>query len=287
MRGYASVRETQVTDSRALHCFLVVLCSLLLFCLTEASAQMPPFKPRHFNLGIGATLPKFFDESFSALRYQGYAASVTTGLVWARPDTAARHVAHVRFDYGQMSAFSIAYADLNAFRFEGHYAYERQAAPLWRDRIRWYVGGNVSGLWTLWQFQNYSNNSFNNSFYFSLSPQTTLEYPFRLWKRNFQVSYTAFLPLLTFAIRPAYGTTRLPEFLDDERDEPVRQFVGSGRLVSFNHYFRYSNTIALEYALRNTNRLRISYTWDFVGYDAPRLVQSASHNITIATMFNF
>ena len=271
---------------------LLVRCSvfvslLSLTCLTTISAQSLPFKPRHFKLGVGGSLPTFLDESFSALRYRGYAASVTTGLVWARPDTTARHVAHVRFDYGQMSAFSFALADLNSFRLETNYTYEQQIKPLWKDRLRWYVGGSFNGLWTLWQFQNFSNNAFNNSFYFSLSPQTTLEYPFRLWKRSFQVSYSAFLPLLTFAVRPAYGTTRLPEFLDEERDEPTQQFLGSGRLTSLNRFFRYSNTIALEYALRNTNRLRLSYTWNFVRYDEPRLVQSASHNVTIATLFNF
>ena len=265
----------------------IFLSFLLSTCFTLASAQSLPLKPRHFNVGVGASLPKVLDESASALRYQGYAASVATGLVWARPDTVARHVAHVRFDYGQMSAFSFALADLTLFRLETNYAYEKQLQPLWGNRVRWYAGGSVGGLWTLWQFQNYSNNAFNNSFYFSLSPQTTLEYPFRLWKRSFQVSYSAFLPLLTFAVRPAYGTTRLPEFLDEERDEPVQQFLGSGRLTSFNRFFRYSNTIALEYRLRNTNRLRLSYTWNFVRYNEPRLVQSASHNITLATMFNF
>ena len=274
---------------RALFCVrtLLILGILLATGFTTASAQSSPFKPRHFNLGVGATLPKFLDESSSALRYQGYAASVTAGLVWAHPDTTGRHIAHIRFDYGQMSAFSFAFADLTSFRFEGNYSYERPLRPLWRDQLKWYAGANLGGLWTLWQFQNFSNNAFNNSFYFSLSPQTTIEYPFRLWNRRFQVSYSAFLPLLTFAVRPSYGTTRLPDFLDEERDEPIRQFLGSGRVTSLNHFFRYSNTLALEYALRNTNRLRLSYTWNFVRYNEPRLVQSASHNITLAIMFNF
>lgn len=250
-------------------------------------AQNRPFKPRHFNLGVGYTLPKFLDESSPALRYQGHAGSVAAGLHWSRPDTAARHVGDIRFDYGLMSAFAFAFADVNFYRFEGNYRYEKQVRSLWNNRLRWFVGGSFNGLWTLWQFQNFSNNAFNNSFYFSLSPHSTLEFPFRLWRRNFQLSYSAFLPLLTFAIRPSYGTTRFPGFLDDERDEPIRQFLGSGRLTTLNNFFRYSNTLALEYALRNTNRLRLSYTWNYVRYNEPRLVQSASHNITLSTMFNF
>ena len=253
---------------------------------SNALAQMRPPHPRHISLGVGYTLPKFLDESSSALRYWGHAGSVSGGLTWANRDTTARHSGLVRFDYGQMTAFDFASADLNSFRFEGSYSYEKQL-PQPNQRLKWYVGGNFSGLWTLWQFQNFSNNAFNNSFYFSLSPQTTLEYPFRLWKRRFLVSYSAFVPLLTFAVRPSYGTTRFPEFLDDERDEPLQQFVGSGRLVTLNRFFRYSNTLALEYALQNANRLRLSYTWNYLRYSEPRVVQAACHNITLATMFNF
>ena len=264
----------------------LAIALLILLLVGNASAQMRALHPRHINLGIGYTLPKFLDESFSALRYWGHAGSVSGGLTWANRDTTARHTGQVRFDYGQMTAFDFAAADLNSFRFEGYYSYEKQL-PQPHKRLLWYVGGNFSGLWTLWQFQNFSNNAFNNSFYFSLSPQTTLEYPFRVWKRRFLVSYSAFLPLLTLAVRPSYGTTRFPEFLDDERDEPLQQFLGSGRLATLNRFFRYSNTVALEYALQNANRLRLSYTWDYLRYSEPRVVQAASHNITLGTMFNF
>ncbi len=265
-------------------CLIVVGFVFSLF--GSAWAQNRPLQSRHITLGVGYTLPKFLDESSSALRYWGHAGSVSGGLTWANRDTTARHSGLVRFDYGQMTAFDFAAADVNSFRFEGNYSYEKQL-PQPHERLLWYVGGNFSGLWTLWQFQNFSNNAFNNSFYFSLSPQTTLEYPFRLWKRRFLVSYSAFVPLLTFAVRPSYGTTRFPEFLDDERDEPLRQFVGSGRFATLNRFFRYSNTLALEYALRNANRLRLSYTWNYLRYSEPRMVQTASHNITLATMFNF
>ncbi|MGB3852208.1 MAG: hypothetical protein WA958_19750 [Tunicatimonas sp.] len=265
-------------------CFTTAL--LLLSVLGNSWAQTRPLRPRYVNLGVGYTLPKFLDKSFSALRYWGHAGSVSGGLTWANSDTTARHNGQLRFDYGQMTAFDFAFADLNSFRFEGHYSYEKQL-PQPHERLLWYVGGNFSGLWTLWQFQNFSNNAFNNSFYFSLSPQTTLEYPFRLWKRRFVASYSTFIPLLTFAVRPSYGTTRFPEFLDDEREEPVQQFIESGRLATLNRFFRYSNTLALEYALRNANRLRLSYTWDYLRYRELRVVQAASHNITLATMFNF
>ncbi len=271
------------------HWLLFIQCSILLFASVPnvAVAQDADLKPRHIQLGVGYTLPKFLDESSSALQYQGHAGSVTAGLHWANPDGSARHVGNIRFDYGQMAAFEFEFADVNFFRFEGNYRYEKRIRTLLNDRVRWFVGGSFGGLWTLWEFTGYSNNAFNNSFYFSLSPHTTLEYPFRLWNRRFQVSYAAFVPLLTLAMRPSYGTTLLPEFLDDERDEPVQQFLGSGQFASLNRLFRYSNTLALEYSLRNTNRLRLSYTWNYVRYDEPRLVQSASHNITLSTMFNF
>ena len=265
-----------------------ILIALLLFtCTLSTFAQEKSAKTRYVNLGVGYSIPKFLDNSFSTRRYQGRAGSVNAGVYWATPDTTVHHHFTVRFDYGLMSAFAFEFADVNAFRFEGNYQYERYAGSFLNNRVRWYAGGAFNSLWTLWQFENFSNNSLDNSFYFSLSPTTSLEYPFELWKRKFRVTWSAFLPLLTVAVRPSYGTTRFSGFLDDDRDEGVQQFLESTQIVTLNRYFRYSNTLALEYYLKNNNRLRLGYTWNYQRYDEPRLVQSASHNISISTMFNF
>ncbi|MEQ9440708.1 MAG: hypothetical protein RIG62_16780 [Cyclobacteriaceae bacterium] len=264
--------------------------SIVFFLLfsTVSCGLMAQLLPRHrsFNLMAGYTLPKFFDKSASPLRYQGHALSVAGGFHF-RKDSSTLHHIDVRFDYGQLSAFAFEFADVNYFRTEVNYSYQKRLKNIWQNHLQWYVGGSLNALWILWDFDSYTNNSINNSLYVSLSPATSLAYPFTLWNRRFQAGYSAYLPLLTFAVRPSYGTTRLPGFLDDERDEPVAQFFESGQLTSFNKFFRFSNTFSLEYLLSNNNRLRLSYEWNYLRYSEPRLVKAASHNIVIGTMFNF
>ncbi len=262
------------------------LALILTFFILSATPTQAQEKFRSFNIGFGYTLPKFFDQSFSSLRYQGHAASVAGGLHFRKDSSTLEHI-DLRFDYGQMSAFAFEFADVNSFRIEGNYSYKKRIKDLWQDRLQWFVGGSINTLYTLWDFSSFSNNSFNTSLYISLSPATSLVYPFKLWNRQFRATYSAYLPLLTFAVRPSYGTTRLPGFLDNEREEPVAQFFESGSITSLNKFFRYSNTWSLEYFLSNRNRLRLSYEWNYVRYSEPRLVQAASHNIVIGTMFNF
>ena len=259
---------------------------LLFFIISYSIAAQSLSSHRSFNLMAGYTLPKFLDKSASSLRYQGHALSFVGGFHFRKDSSVLNHL-DARFDYGQMSAFAFEYADVNYYRTEVNYSYKRHVRNLLQNRLHWFAGGSVNGLWMLWNFENYSNNSVNNSVYLSLSPATSLVYPFTLWNRRFQLDYSANLPLLTFAVRPSYGTTRLPGFLDDEREEPIAQFFESGQLTSFNKFFRFSNTFSLEYVLNNNNRLRLSYEWNYLRYSEPRLVKAASHNIVIGTMFNF
>lgn len=178
-------------------------------------------------------------------------------------------------------------ARVDNFRFEGNYAYRHYVKSFWQDRIQWHAGGSVNGLWALWIHKSFSNNAFNNSVYLSFSPNTSLTYKFELFDRQFQAEWSAFLPLLTFAMRPSYGASSFFGFLNDEREDIFMQVLESTKVASLNKFFRYSNAFSLEYVLKNANRLKLSYEWNFLHYSEPRVVKAASHNITFSTMFNF
>jgi len=243
-------------------------------------------RPLHFfNVGAGYTIPTSYDRSFSTLVYQGMAA---TGLLqYHRRKSGFMDHLDLRFDYGELTN-DISFSTVNYYRVEGNYSYLFYLKNIWQDRLRWYAGGSLNVLYTLYQYTNFNNNSFNNSFYGSLSPQTSLVYDFELWNRSFRAQATAYLPVLTLAMRPSYGSSNFFGFLDDERDDTFRQLLESGQVVTLNRFFRYSNTFTLEYLLKTTpNRLRLSYEWNYLRYNEPRLTQSASHNISFSTMFSF
>jgi hypothetical protein len=261
--------------------FFFFACSLC----SDVLGQEQKNPLRYINIGAGFTAPASYDPSFSAIMYRGYGASVAAQY----HRRSAQSMGHLdfRFDAGELTnSTSLAY--LTYYRFEGNYSYEKLLKTIWHDRLAWYAGGSFNSLWTLFQYRNFSNNSFNNSVYASLSPHSSLVYHFKLWNRDFRLQGSAYIPLLTFAMRPSYGSSNFFGFLDDDRDDTFRQLLESGKLVSLNKFFRYSNTFALEYLFKNNpNRIRLSYEWNYLRYSEPRLTQSASHNITFSTMFNF
>ncbi len=258
--------------------FISVVCS-------EVFGQEQSEHTRYLNIGGGFTFPVSYDESFSDIVYRGYAGSVAAQY----HKRSIQHLSQLdlRFDIGELTNnTSLAY--LTYYRFEGNYSYEKHLTNIWQDRLAWYVGGSFNSLWTLFQYRDFNNNSFNNSIYGSLSPRTSLVYNFKLWNRDFRLHGAAYIPFLTFAMRPSYGSSTFIGFLDDDRKDTFKQLVESGKLVTFNKFFRYSNTFALEYFFKNNpNRIRLSYEWNYLRYSEPRLAQTASHNITFSTMFNF
>ncbi|MFP4092764.1 MAG: hypothetical protein ACLFUB_17015 [Cyclobacteriaceae bacterium] len=249
-----------------------------------AQEEKPPVQ-HFFNLGGGYTAPTSYDRSFSSLVYQGHAASVATQY-HRRTEKLLNHL-DLRFDIGELTN-ETSFATVNYYRVDGNFSYEKKLKSLWQDRIDWYAGASFNAIWTLFQYEDFSNNSFNNSVYASLSPHTSLTYAFTLFRRDFMVIGSAYLPVLTLAMRPAYGSSNFFGFLDDQRDDTFRQLLESSTLTSLHQFFRYSNTFALEYKLKkNPNRLRLAYEWNYMRYSEPRLSQTASHNIIFSTMFNF
>lgn len=262
----------------------LILLFLCFTCWAKAQEKTSFIKERFFNLGFGYALPKFIDHNFSSLRYSGNAVSAVGGFHFTKPTHL--HYLDFRFDYGELSNVTNS-SKVDYFRFEGNYAYKKYITSFWSDRIRWYGGGSVNGLWTLWVYNNFVNNAYNNSVYTSISPNVSFIYDFELFRRQFRAEAAVFIPILTFAMRPSYGSSSFSGFLDNDRDDLVNQILESGKIISFNKFFRYSNTFSLEYHFENFNRLKLSYQWDFSHYSEPRVVKAASHNIIFSTMFNF
>lgn len=263
-------------------CLLILIISL---GTADFSFAQDNNKALHFfNFGGGYTRPVAYDASFSTLIYRGMAATAIAQYHRRKP----RLLDHLnlRFDYGELSN-ETSFGTAIYYRAEANYSYQKYLKNIWQERLRWYVGGSFNSLYTLLQYQEFNNNSFNNSAYVSLSPQTSLVYDFNLFTRDFRLEASAYIPIITFAMRPSYGSSNFFGFLDDERDDTVRQLLESGEVTSLNKFFRYSNTFSLEYPLKkNSNRLRLSYEWNYVRYSEPRLVQTATHNISFSTMLN-
>ncbi len=241
---------------------------------------------RYFTPEAGVSLSKFLDQSFSSLRYQGPVFSGGAGFIFRKPQNF--HQVDFLFDYGFLNN-DRNNASLTQYQFSGNYTFNKYLRNVHFNLpidVHWYVGGTLGGLWMLSNHDSFSNNAVINSFYLSLSPSSSLFYNFNLWNSDFTAHVSAFLPLITFAVRPAFGTPRFSGDLDDAHD--LRGFLESGKIVSLNKFFRFNASYDLEYHLKNQNALRLRYMWNFYSFKQDdRLVQGASHTLTFSTMFGF
>lgn len=271
--------------------YLISLVNMAI-CLSlpfYAQAQEETSNLRYFNLEAGGSWPKYQDEAISTLRYKGPAFSGGGGFLFRNEQRF--HQIDVLFDMGFLSNDANG-ASMTEYNTTINYSYQRHIKDLslnfLPEDLQWYVGGTFSSFWVLLDHSSFTNNSFNNSVYLTLNPSTTLLYDFGLWNRKFTASASAFLPILAFAVRPAYGSPKFEGFLDDPDEKPVGSFFESGKLVTINKFFRLNTLYTLEYHLKNNNALRIRYMWDFYTYhETSRTVKAGTHMITFGTMFSF
>lgn len=269
-----------------------ILFTTLLVCLYSPSllhAQEESAGLRYFNLETGVSFPKYLDESISTLRYQGPASSSSGGFLLR--NTRRIHQIDAFFDIGFLDNKTNG-ATITEYNATVNYSYQRyiKSIPIsfLSGDLQWYAGGTFSGIWVLLDHNSFTNNSLNNSVYLTLNPSTTFLYDFELWNQKFTAHASAFIPILAFAVRPAYGSPKFEGFLDDPDEKPVSSFFESGQLVSLNKFFRLNTLYTLEYHLKNNNALRFRYMWDFYTFnETSRQVKAASHMFTIGTMFSF
>lgn len=263
---------------------LICLCSSVVLYAQDETAGV-----RYFNMETGVSFPKYLDEAISSLRYQGPASSSGGGFLFRNAQRI--HQVDVFFDYGFLDNDANG-ATMTEYNTTINYSYQRFIKTVTLDflpgELQWYAGGTFSGFWVLLDHASFTNNSLNSSVYFTLNPSTTFLYDFTLWNQKFTAHASAFLPLLSYAVRPAYGSNKFEGFLDDPDDKPVSSFFESGQVVSLNKFFRLNTLYTLEYHLKNNNALRLRYMWDFYTFnETARKAKAASHMFTIGTMFSF
>lgn len=271
--------------------YTIFLATLLLslYCSPSLQAQEEVPERRYFNMEAGVSFPKYLDEAISTLRYQGPAFSGGGGFL-LRNNRRIEQIDFL-FDFGFLDNEANG-ATITEYNSTLNYTYQRYIKPLSLDLLpgdlQWYAGGTISSFWALLDHSSFTNNSLNSSVYITLNPSTTFLYDFALWNQKFTAHASAFIPVLAFVVRPAYGSPKFEGFLDDSDDKPVSSFFESGQLVSLNKFFRLNTLYTLEYHLKNNNALRLRYMWDFYTFSqTSRTVKAASHMFTIGTMFSF
>lgn len=257
---------------------------MLVLCDLEISSGQDTTTRYHY-IGPGFSMAKMIDEGISPLRYKGPAASVNGGFHFRKPDQ-IKHL-DVVFEYGELSN-NANNSTITHIMTDVDLKWLKTINLGAEGKIKWMAGGIWSNNWTFWLHNNYSNNAYNNNFYSNLGPALGANYNFRLFERDFSLRSTAFLPVLNFIVRPAFSNSRFKGFLDQQDDEKdVFAFLQSGEFATIPNYFRLKTLFALEYYIKNNNGLRLSYSWDYYGFDNYNNLKGGTHNLSFAILLNF
>lgn len=238
-------------------------------------------KQTHFITGIGGSYVNVIDEGISPLLYNGIGGSVILGHFQEKEKSI--HTFSAKFDFNNPSS-SISNAEMYTFRLEGHYQRYWKLNSQEDQNLIIRPGFDASAKWALRQHLGFTNNSQHIETRFSVAPALMIALPFQLWNRKFELGAFTSLPLLTYATRPLFASTRFPASVNKE-DVEFFDYVKKGEIISLGSYFKWSAQYYLYYPIKNGNGLRLDYFWSYESYNAHNPIKTGEHSIMISTFF--
>lgn len=235
-----------------------------------------PVKAQDYTMigvGVGGSYQQVLDQRISPLRYNGPQATVYGQVLL--PTEKAVHEWYARFDIGLLGNRANN-TEMTAFRTDVSYFYWLKLSK-WKG-LQLQAGAGLTAYWSLLDVDAYTNNAFNNSIYSSVNPGVKLGKEWTLFNRTFLLEGRFFIPLVSFVVRPAYGSTTLRGFINDETDEDgLSRYLNSGDFTTVFGHFRLNARYSLTYPLESGNALQLHYNWDFYSFDRPQRVQAGTH----------
>jgi hypothetical protein len=234
----------------------------------------------HFITGIGGSYVNVIDEGISPLLYKGIGGGVILGHYQEKEKSI--NTSSAKFDFNNPSS-SISNAEMYTFRLEGHFQRYWKFADLEEKKMKIRPGFDLSAKWALRQHLNFTNNSQHIETRFSVAPAVLVARPFQLWKRDFQLGVFTSIPLLTYATRPIFASTKFSSSINKEVE--FIDYLKDGEIISFGSYFKWSAQYYLYYSLKNGNGLRLDYFWSYENYKDQNPIKTGEHSIMISTFF--
>lgn len=238
-------------------------------------------KKTHFITGIGGSYVNVIDEGISPLLYNGIGGAVILGHFQEKGKSINTFSA--KFDFNNPSS-SISNAEMYTYRLEGHYQRYWKLESQEKKHLVIRPGIDVSAKWALRQHLSFTNNSQHIETRFSAAPSLMIAFPFKIWNREFELGSFTSVPLLTYATRPLFASTRFSASVNKEEVE-FFDYVEEGKIISLGSYFKWSAQYYLYYSLKNGNGLRLDYFWSYESYKALNPIKTGEHSIMISTFF--
>ncbi len=198
-----------------------------------------------------------------------------------------RHGFEFYFSYGNLNPYSsVSSANLENMTGEINHYYVRLIKKFDDIPLSIFAGASINIRGGFRDHSRFTNNSFSFDQTNSLNLNLMAEYPFNVFGRDFLLSYRSFVPVYAFIVRPAFASSTPSGFTNGSGND-FADYLNSGFHATINSFFRWNNSFELQYKIRNSNRIKLSYSWDYYKIGGLKTMESASHYVMFGTMFSF
>lgn len=237
------------------------------------------------DISLGAGHHRVQDAGMSPLRYGGKAANVLLGF---------RHESEKFMQLFNVSGgasrpgnnFDFSPSVLTSLHYDIDYAFiwRTKAKPL---QTQLFVGGAVNHTNHLYEHNRYGNNSLNYAGTLGLHLSAALTKEFNVLGLPFAAFYRLDIPVMSRFWRPFYATSIPREHLDLDSDPTPTTLWNSGDFALPNEAFRLKSTLEIHYLMKNGNRVKLGYLWDYNRIEGLHRVQTRISHISLGLLFNF
>ncbi|GAB3327072.1 hypothetical protein GCM10027429_00450 [Marivirga atlantica] len=258
------------------------LLFLTVFATQNVSAQDDDFQKRiFFTTGVGGSYVNVIDQGISPLLYSGVGGAAQFGHIEDREKGYSQ--SYGRFDFNLLDSETSG-ATIYSYKAEGSYQHYFKSLGNDEGKWRFYTGFSTHFKWVLRDHTSFTNNSQHIETRFSLAPSAMLRRPFELWSKSFELGLFTHLPLITYANRPLFASTKFPALVNNE-DPAWYDYLTNGKVYSWGKYFNIRTQTYLNYYFKNGNGLKLDYYWSYDSLKDVNPIKTGEHAIIISTLF--
>ena len=239
---------------------------------------------RLLGVGVGATYRSFLDQGLSNLTYRKPGATVY--LENLKTDDMKFTDLSIQASYLTMQRKTNDLTPGEAKSFKGviDYRHTYKINVLNENVYDVRLGAVLSGLVDIRNMPqlNYSAQSYEHAF--SLGFHGKIARSKNMNSRNGSIIWDLSIPFVSEIGRPPYNNTN-GEY--DPSYKPLKGFFGKDEIATFRKFFRITSRVHWQYPLKNGNKIRFSYTWDYYKMKGATTVYSAEHTLTAAFLLNY
>tara|TARA_B100001245_G_scaffold236676_1_gene229702 strand:+ start:5130 stop:5897 length:768 start_codon:yes stop_codon:yes gene_type:complete len=247
---------------------------VLLGLLFTGASQAQFLEGDYMPFGLGYAFQTVKDAALSPVSYSGNLGLIQSGYYFQDEKWLSQ------LDISGFGGFQ--YPDVNPennpnrttlFAGRAHYSLSYKLGEVQQWAL---LAGILShNVWDYREVRLYSNSEANFNGMFAAGVQLTAQKQFNWFGDTFGVQYGLGLPIGCYYMRPGY----VKPFFADE--------IAARDLAFWGDYFALDSRTDLYWQVSQSNWLKLTYQWEYTQLDISNKIQTATHLLSVSTIFKF